>query len=443
MAALLGVALFTNAQSFQEGFFLRNYNLAYQYNPAFVGNNNFIGVGQVTYSTQRNTGAKSFYFPTENGLVSGLHSSIPASVFPGELPENIRNHGDLNATFFSFGFHKAGAFHTIEVNARGFYGISTPRTVYEFLKLGTGSGSCGPGEFRVDGNLFAELAYGYGRKLNDWLSIGGRAKLLLPLYGLRFDVSNLNVTSSEDRLSLDYKGDLYATNRSGKMEPNDEGYVNPFQLSDKGKLGALPSGAGLGIDLGIVATPAEGLTLSLSLLDVGGMYWYYGNRAESTGPLQFDGLDNLSYEQLNLGGLATQLLDVGKEFLQVMKPVSRNDKWHWVGLSMQANLGVKYEMPFYRRLAFGATGRYIARSGLPYWEGRLGLEINPLNWLDLVADAGMGTYGPVWGVAASVKLYRFHLTAGLQNGFGGTVPYSGQALEPNYKSVSLGLSFDL
>lgn len=443
LAALMGATLCLNAQSFQEGFFLRHNNLAYQYNPAFVGDNNFLSVGQINYNVQNNVGAGSFLFPKNDVLVTGFHSAIPAEVFPGKLPENCRQQGDLNATIFAYGFHKANAFHTLELNVRGMYGLSVPRQAFEFLKKGTGSSAFDMGQFRVTGNLFAEVAYGYGRKLNDWLSVGARAKLLLPLYGMRFDISDLAVTANTEELSVNYKGNLYMTNRSGKMEIDEAGYVKPFKFSNKEKLGPWPAGAGLGLDLGLVAMPVEGLTVSLSMLDLGGMYWYYGNRAASSGPLTFEGLENLTYEQLNADDLKSKLLDIGKEFLQVMRPVPKIDQWQWQALHLQANLGVKYEMPFYRRLAVGATGRYLGSQGLPYWEGRFGLEVNPWDWLDLTADIGTGSRGMVWGVAAAVRICRFRITAGMQNGFGGTIPYSSRPIEPNFKSLSFGLSYDL
>ena len=61
----------------------------------------------------------------------------------------------------------------------------------------------------------------------------------------------------------------------------------------------LPSGAGVAFDLGLVFTPAEGLTISASVLDLGGMYWFYGNRAMSSGVAKFEGLDHVSMAQLN------------------------------------------------------------------------------------------------------------------------------------------------
>jgi len=441
LTALLGAVLCLNAQSFQESFYLRNYALAYRYNPAIVRDNGFISLGQVSASSQCNVGASSFLFPTDDGLVTGLHSSIPSEIFPGTLPENIRYRGSLNAGIFAYGFRKGNTFHTFELNARSIYGVSVPRQLFELVKLGTGSGTLGLGEFRVDADLFAELAYGYSRRLNDWLSLGARAKLLLPVCGALVDINRLSLTASEEELAIGYDGELYLTNRTFHLKTEDE--ASSDVPSKRSKLGILPSGAGLAVDLGLVATPAEGLTLSLSVLDLGGIYWYYGNRSATSGPIMFEGLENVGYENLNANYLKDWLVETAKGYLEIMKPVSRSDRWRWQSMPLEANLGVKYEMPFYRRLAVGATGRYLANAGLPYGEGRFGLEVNPLDWLDLTANVGYGSLGAVWGVAGAVKMGHFRLTAGLQSGFGGTIPRKIVPLAPHFKSFSFGLSYDL
>ena len=108
----MGAALCLNAQTFQESFFLRGYNLAYQYNPAIVGNNNFIAAGQLSSSLQNNVGAGAFLYPTEEGLLTGFSSSIPTSTFLGNLPQTLHYHSDLNATLLAYGFWKGQAFHT-------------------------------------------------------------------------------------------------------------------------------------------------------------------------------------------------------------------------------------------------------------------------------------------------------------------------------------------
>lgn len=441
-AALIGAALCLNAQTFQEGFFLRGYNRAYQYNPAIVGDNDFIGGVQWNYGLQNNVGVGAFLYPTEDGLVTAFHSSIPAETFLGNLPDLSRFQGEFNAGLISYGFWKANAFHTFDISVRGNFGFSLPANLFGFIKQGAVTTKTDLSGTSAGGNLFIELAYGYGRKLNDWLSIGGRAKLLLPMYGVNYDVSQMDLTTREDKLELQLRGDLYLTNRSGTMHTNDQGYWDLTKMTSKDKLG-WPSGCGAALDLGLLATPAEGLTISLSLLDFGAIYWYYGNRASVGGTATFEGLD-VMYEQLNGDDLKDMLLADGKDFLSLMRPIGYyGDNWRFQKMNLNANLGVKYEMPFYRRLAVGATGRYIGSQGMPYWEGRGALEINPVDWLDITANLGGGTQGMVFGLAASVKFHRFNLTAGWEDGFGGTLRYWRIPVQRNFRTLVVGISYNL
>lgn len=55
----------------------------------------------------------------------------------------------------------------------------------------------------------------------------------------------------------------------------------------------------------------------------------------------------------------------------------------------------------------------------------------------------VGSIGPVWGVALSVGVHKFHLNACLQNGFGGTVPYTSTQLKANTKCLTLGVTYDI
>jgi len=83
LAVLVGSALALNAQTFQEGFYLREYARAYQYNPAIIGHH-FIGGVQYNSTSHNNVGASSFLYPTaDGGLITGFHSSISADTFLG------------------------------------------------------------------------------------------------------------------------------------------------------------------------------------------------------------------------------------------------------------------------------------------------------------------------------------------------------------------------
>lgn len=442
LAALAGVAIGLRAQTPEEGFFLRDNKLSFQYNPAMVPEGGFLSVGKLESATLNNVGMGAFLYPAGDRLVTGLNEAVPAGTFLGNLLDDNRMLGDLKFNLFSWGVRKGDAFHTAEVSIRGNYGASVPKEIFTFMKLGSGEGSFDMADFRLQGQIMVEAAYGYTRRISDILSVGARAKLLLGMYGGSYNVTRFNLSTTDGAYTADCEAQLELTSRKGMFLPNENGYIDFSKLSFK-DMWKLPSAGGLAVDLGVVLTPAEGLTLSASVLDLGALVWYYGNAGYSEGVAKFEGLGEMTRSDLNAAEVVRRLLGMGDKLIQPFRPMVARKKVRVNMIPFRAHLGAKYEMPFYRALSIGATGSYIAYPGLAWWDARLGVEVNPVKWFDVMADAGMGAFGPVWGMAVSVKMGPFCLTTSLQDGFGKKVPYTRSPLKANNRTVTIGLTYDL
>ncbi|MBQ4200881.1 MAG: hypothetical protein II648_01130, partial [Bacteroidales bacterium] len=177
--------------------------------------------------------------------------------------------------------------------------------------------------------------------------------------------------------------------------------------------------------------------------DFGGMFWYYGNAARSQGKTSFTGVKNLTLEEIQSKNIMGQFENVKDDFLGSLRLKSLDKRTALEFIPFNANLGIRYEMPFYKALAVGATGNYVSMKRMSYYEVRGALAWNPWSWLGVTANAGTGSHGPVWGAAANVALKRFRLTVGYCDGFGGTVPYSDIPLKANNKMVTVGMTYDL
>lgn len=442
LAALAGVAIGLRAQTPEEGFFLRDNKLSFQYNPAMVPEGGFLSVGKLESAILNNVGMGAFLYPSGDQLVTGLNEAVSAQTFLGNLKDDNRLLGDLRLNLFSWGVRKGDVFHTAEVSVRGNYGASVPKEVFSFMKLGSGEGTYDMADFRLQGQIMVEAAYGYTRRINDILTVGGRAKLLLGMYGASYDITRFNLSTTGGVYTADCEAQLELTSRKGMFLPNEKGYIDFSKISYK-DMWKLPSAGGLALDLGIVLTPAEGLTLSASVLDLGALVWYYGNAGYSKGVASFDGLGEMTQGELNATEVVRRLLNMGDKLINPFRPMVAEKKVRVNWVPLRAHLGAKYEMPFYRALSVGATGSYIAYPGMACWDARLGVEVNPVKWFDIMADAGMGAFGPVWGMALSVKMGPFCLTASLQDGIGRKVPYTRSPLKANSRSVTLGLTYDL
>lgn len=387
LAVMLLASAGLSAQSFHQGFFLDSYRLNYRYNPAVSNDGNFLSVGQWSDQSINNVGAANFLYPREVGLVTAFHSSVSAKDFLGGLPDKLALGGNINFNLVSYGFAKGDNYHTIEANVRSVYGISLPKGIFAIVKLGNSDGSYDLSGIGLSGNAYAEIAYGYSRKLSDIVSIGARAKLLVGVEAIDYNVSKFGLDFTTDDITANLEADLDLTSRWSKILPDEDGYykLDLSSLSAKDRW-RLPSGAGLAFDLGIVVKPFDGLTLSASVLDLGGILWYYGNAVKSRTKFSF--------------------------------------------VPLNANLAVKYVLSFYKALSFGLTGNYFNWRGQPYYEGRFAAAWNG-KFLGVTADIGRGSLGTVYGVALNAAVARFRITAGFSNGFGGTIPYTSTPLKAN------------
>ncbi len=437
----LAAALPLGAQSFQESLFLNNYRLGFRYNPALQSSTDFLSVGEYSGLSMNNVGATAFLYEREGKLVSAFHPLVYSQTFLSALKDINATQSYLNYSLFTYGFHSENAFHTVELGVRGMSSLALPKDYFRLLKEG-GEDLFSLGGTSIQGRLYAELAYGYSRKIGDHLSLGARAKLLLGLYGAQYNLSRFNLNVSEAGWQADVDAQLDVTSRSGKMQSTEDGYLQLLNWKKKDKW-SLPSGVGVAVDLGLLWEPADGWQISASVTDLGGLLWYYGNAGASTGSYTFTGLSNLGLEEMNVEGLLSQVGLIGKDLLGAVALKTVPRRLAWDALPFQANLGVRYKMPFYQALSLGVTGNYAAYQILPYWEVRSVLALNPLSWLDGCFSFGTSSLGLTWGASLQVSLWNFRLHAGVQNGFGGTVPYRSTPLEANAKTVIIGLTYDL
>lgn len=442
-AVLLAAAASLNAQNAQEALFLKDYRLGYRYNPALMSEGDFLSSGQLATSLRNNVGASAFIYPGVDGkVVTFLHPSVKAADVTAALKDDNYLTGALNYNLFAYGIRRGEAMHTFESNVRVLYGLNLPGELFKILKLGTPDGQYDISNLRTDGNVCVEFAYGYARRLSDVVSVGARIKLLAGMYNAGYNIRRLDLTVSEEAVKTSFEADLDLTDRALEFAAGDDGYLGFENLVFHG-LPNWPSGGGLAADLGIVVTPTENLMFSASLLDLGGMLWYLGNRSTASGTAEFTGLNELAVEDFNKDGVMAQLNGVKSEFLSQMRLSPVKNKMRLNALPFSAHAGLKYTLPWRGALSLGADGTYGYQCGMSFWETRGNLSCSPAEWLNLTANAGYGTYGPVWGAAANIRIYRFHVTAGLQNGFGGFIPETSMPLKANFKTKTIGLTYDL
>ena len=402
----------------------------------------FVRVGEIQSINRNNVGAAAFLFPSGDKLVTGLHSSISDEEFLGGLKAVNSLYSQIDYNLVSYGWKgSSSGYHTLDIGARVNYGLSVPKEIFHILKTGTAQSPYDLSKLKAFGNVYGEIAYGYSLPLGDKLSVGGRIKLLVGLNSVDVVTRRFNLTTTEDQYVLDLDADIDLTNRNKKVGTDDEGYLDYTSFSGKGKLGA-PTGGGLAADLGLVWKPFDGFSLSASVLDIGGILWYYGNAGTSSGSYTFDGLKDLTTDEMEQDKMMARINKVGEEFLAVVKPKAMEGRFKLKAIPLNANLKASYAIPFWKNLSIDASGLYTGYSFCaPYWEARGGLSLDFPGLAHLGLSAGGGAYGFVYGVNGSVDFQSFRLYARYENGVGGVIPYEDIPLKANNKTFLIGLVY--
>ncbi|MBR4827103.1 MAG: hypothetical protein IKZ91_04385 [Bacteroidales bacterium] len=404
--------------------------------------NGFVRVGEIQSISRNNVGAASFIFPSGDKMVTGLHSSVSKEEFLGGLEAVNSLYSQIDYNLVSYGWKgSTRGFHTLEVGARVNYGLSVPKEIFRILKTGTAQSPYDLSSLRAFGNAYGEIAYGYSLPLGDSFSMGGKVKLLVGLNSVDVIARQFALTTTEEQYKLDLDADIDLTNRNKKVGTDDAGYLDYTSFSGKGKLGA-PTGCGLAMDLGFVWKPFDGFSLSASVLDLGGILWYYGNAGTSSGSYAFEGLKDLSAEEFEQDKIMSRINKVGEDILAVVKPKAEDGRFKFKAIPLNANMKASYEMPFWKNLSIDASGLYTGYDYCaPYWEARGGLSVDFPHCFHLGASAGSGAYGFVYGANGSVELHSFRLYASYENGIGGVIPYEGTPLKANNKVLLIGLVY--
>jgi hypothetical protein len=186
-------------------------------------------MGQWENQSRNNVGAASFLYPRNGEVVTALHESVSADEFLGSLKDDIYLTGNIHFNLFSYGWKGEKAYHTLEAGIRAAYSASVPKEIFTILKLGTGEVSYDLSGINVAGNAVVELAYGYSRKLSDLISVGARAKLLVGIEALRYNVTRFDLTMQEDAYQAQVEADLDLTSRWSKIRANDETMISFFE----------------------------------------------------------------------------------------------------------------------------------------------------------------------------------------------------------------------
>lgn len=450
IAALMCVSILPSAlaQENRNNYFLDNNLYSYRINPAISSEKPFVGViiNNIGMETKSNTGISSVLFPRNGQLVTGLNSAVGTNEFLGKLKDFNSFSDILDLSLLAVGFNsgEGNAFSTIEVNLRTSVYTGIPKSLFEFLKVGSSEQPYDISGTKVNANSYLEIAYGYSRDLGilPGLRVGGRVKVLLGAVNATASIQNASIYANEDKLQV--KGEAYIETSAPELsfKYDELGYIDLTSPVFQNNFGL--GGFGAAVDLGATYEPIPGLTVSASVIDLGGISWKRDVYAHSSTDAEFTGVeiktgDNSKIEE-DLKGLTDEL----GEFVKFTTLDRAGRSFEMIPCTI--NAGARYRMPFYDRLSAGVLAAYRTNRYLGWFDIRGGVTVTPIDWFSICCNLGYNTFCPTFGAAMSLNFANLNLFASIESYMGEMAPMKINNLSANVpvntfrSQVNLGLN---
>lgn len=392
-------SLSIGAQTLTSGYFLEGNLQRSQLNPAFQGEHQYLAfpaLSNVNVGLNGNVGLGNFLYPyNQNGqaLTTYLSGTVDAESFLNSLPERARLEEQLDMTLLAIGTRKGENYNTFTVSLHENAAVFVPKTFFELTKLGLQQESYSFSGLGAKARAYADVAFAHSHTITENLKVGGRAHLLIGFADASVTLDKLNMTMNENR----WMAEAQATGRAALFG------TSVLTLDEKG----FPDGVefkpaltswGAGLDLGAeynMGDLVEGLSLSAALADLGFFQWKSSYLVGShEGTFEYTGLGEIDPEHMDLD---EQLSKIGEDALDLMNLYFQPNEERRTSLSPLFRLGADYKMPFWNKMSASVLYTQRFDEMTPFADGRVFLNIAPLEFLELSANVGVSTFGTEFG----------------------------------------------
>ncbi len=420
VTAALALSTGAGAQNLRTGYFLEGYHYRHQMNPAFEGEQAYVGLpalGNLDVTARGNIGISNFLFkfddPTgKSGLTSFMNSAVSRAEFLGGLNDRNRLSANLDASLLSCGFKKWGGFNTVSVGLHTRNNFNLPYDLFDFMKTGQPNGDHTRyhlTDLQMTSMNYADISFGHSRKIDDKLTVGATVKFLLGagLVETKFDQMEIVMGETEWQIKAD--GYTNAGIRGASFKTKNGAEVDGIEVNAPGI-----GGFGLGLDLGASYKLTDDITLSAAMIDLGFIHWGHTLRGVTPAtPYSFKGFDTIGV------GSGSENPPIEDQFDDLMDDFEDWAKFNDGGvisknsfLATTINIGGEYELPAYRKLSFGLLSSTHINRPYTWTEARASVNVNPIKWLEASVSGGYSTYGASFGFMVNFRPKVFNLFLG-------------------------------
>lgn len=165
-------------------------------------------------------------------------------------------------------------FVTFAVSNKMESSISIPKELFQFFFEGMENGEkydFGIDKIAISATLYNEIGAGISAKIDENLTLGAKAKLLVGYANVSSNIRNLHMSACEDEWQVSGSGNLRITTPNMEITTSETNRVNGLK-SNGGKI-TKAQGHGFSIDAGANFQVTPELNLSASVLDLGFIAW--------------------------------------------------------------------------------------------------------------------------------------------------------------------------
>lgn len=434
----------------QEG-----YVFGHELNPAFQPEESYYSLpllGNTSLSMQSSLGLGDLIYDRKDGGLTTFmaHGTISKSALMDKVGLSFKNYMEGNLTLISLGRRvDANRYQTLEVSLCGRSALRVDKSLFDLLK-DVENKNYWLKDTRLDGSVYAEISAGESRKLNDRWTIGAKAKLLVGLKHVDFEVDKIHIKLDQREWTADGQVTMYASGFNYKTEVKEyreEGRGQYETVTGLSNSGFSPQGIGLAVDLGATCQIDEIWMFSAAVRDLGFMCWPDSKKALNYGgTFVFDGIHNVCLEDPDdeyhtaypvKESLRSQLDRLGDDLMSLahLEEVRSAVKTQMLGATLLA--GLRYKQGQWTAGALATT--YIM-GNLSWVEGRLSATYSPVERLNFTLAPAYANTGFSLGALAS---YQFDNGIHLHLGSDALVPCFNRQLIPTTlcASLQIGMAF--
>ena len=289
-AAAMGVS----AQESATGYFMENYNMKWQMNPAMGNRNNYVGfpgLGNLNVTANGNISPTDVVYPLGGKTVLFTNPGISAEEALGNFKNINRISQSAAIGVLQAGFKAFGGYNNVAINVRETSSFALPKSIFSLVKEGIGNKEYDIRDLHAKAEAYAEIAFNHSRDIKQvpGLRAGVSLKFLLPVGFAEADFNDLNLLLAEDtwkarsnaRLRIGLDGIRYKTDINDRTGAR---YVSGVDTDDT-KFGI--NGFGFGIDLG-ASYKWNDFNFSLAFTDLGAIRYNSVQEASTNGTKDFE-----------------------------------------------------------------------------------------------------------------------------------------------------------